>query len=235
MNRNCHSRTQTCVGRGRGGMLSAVIDSRTAAQVEQLIRDVAAEHVLPYFGRLTAADIVEKGPGDLVTIADRSAEAALTEALTALVPGTVVVGEEAVAGDPGVLARLAGPDPVWVIDPVDGTHNFAAGNPRFTTLVTLARGGELLASWTYAPVLGVMATAGPGPGGLCGRGAAAGRRRPRTGCGTWMSAYPSRTGGRTTSGPDCSPCAASRFDCPIWTLPGWSTSSWPPGAVRPWW
>jgi fructose-1,6-bisphosphatase/inositol monophosphatase family enzyme len=145
-------------------MLSTVIDSRTAAQVEQLIRDVAAEHIRPYFGRLTAADIVEKGPGDLVTIADRTAEAALTQALTALVPGTVVVGEEAVAGDPGVLTRLAGPDPVWVIDPVDGTHNFAAGNPRFTTLVTLAQAGELLASWTYAPVLGVMATARRGEG-----------------------------------------------------------------------
>jgi fructose-1,6-bisphosphatase/inositol monophosphatase family enzyme len=145
-------------------MLSTVIDSRTAAQVEQLIREVAAQHVLPYFGRLTAADIDEKGPGDLVTIADRSAETALTAALAALVPGSVVVGEEAVAADPGVLARLAGDAPVWVIDPVDGTHNFAVGNPRFTTLVTLAHGGEPLASWTYAPVLGVMATARRGEG-----------------------------------------------------------------------
>ena len=93
-----------------------------------------------------------------------AAEEALVEGLRALLPGSVAVGEEAVAGDPALLATLDGDAPVWIIDPIDGTHNFAVDNPRFTTLVALAHRGELLASWTYAPVLDVMATARAGAG-----------------------------------------------------------------------
>jgi fructose-1,6-bisphosphatase/inositol monophosphatase family enzyme len=53
---------------------------------------------------------------------------------------------------------------VWIIDPIDGTHNFASDSPRFSTLVALAEGGELLASWSYAPALDWMATARLGAG-----------------------------------------------------------------------
>jgi fructose-1,6-bisphosphatase/inositol monophosphatase family enzyme len=141
-----------------------VIDEDVAAQVEREIRTVARDRILPYFGRLGTADVREKAPGDLVTAADRGAEEALTEALTRILPGSVVVGEEAVGDDPTVLRRLAGDDPVWIIDPVDGTHNFTQDSPRFTTLVTLAEQGELVASWTFAPALGRMATARRGGG-----------------------------------------------------------------------
>ena len=134
------------------------------AEVSAIVREVAEREVLPRFGALTAADIKEKSPGDLVTVADRAAEEALTERLRALLPGSVVVGEEAVAADPGVLALLEGDDPVWIIDPIDGTKNFVNGSPRFAMLVALARHGELLASWTHAPVLDVHATATKGGG-----------------------------------------------------------------------
>lgn len=126
--------------------LALVLTASEISEVEAIIREVARTEILPRFGRLTAADISEKNPGDLVTVADRAAEEALTRRLTGLLPGSLVVGEEAVAGDPGVLARLAGPEPVWIIDPIDGTHNYATDNPRFTTLVALAQGGRLLAS-----------------------------------------------------------------------------------------
>jgi len=134
------------------------------AEVSAIVRRVADREILPRFGALTAADISEKTPGDPVTVADRAAEEALAERLGALLPGSAVVGEEAVAADPGLLSLLDGPDPVWIIDPIDGTQNFVDGSPRFATLVALARGGELLASWTHAPALDVHATAAKGEG-----------------------------------------------------------------------
>src|SRR5215475_330010 len=99
-----------------------VLDAVTLAEVERVIRAVARDEILPYFGGLESGHIAEKAPGDLVTVADRAAEEALTEALSRLVPGSVVVGEEAVADDPATLRRLGGDAPVWVVDPVDGTH-----------------------------------------------------------------------------------------------------------------
>jgi fructose-1,6-bisphosphatase/inositol monophosphatase family enzyme len=150
-------------------MLAAVLDmpaldARTTAEVERIIRDVAVRDIMPYFGSLGPADVAEKGPGDLVTVADRAAEESLTAALTVVLPGSVVAGEEGIAADPDVAKALEREGPVWVIDPIDGTHNFVADNVRFTTLVALAVRGELLASWTYAPALDLMATATHGGG-----------------------------------------------------------------------
>ncbi|MFG1610421.1 inositol monophosphatase family protein [Actinoplanes sp. NPDC049265] len=133
-----------------------------------VVAETARNEILPRFGALTTGDVQEKAPGDLVTTADRAAEAVLTTRLTALLPGSVVVGEEAVAGDPALLGALGGGDPVWIIDPIDGTHNFVGGDPRFAVLVALAKDGEPLASWTYEPVSGVMATAIRGGGAFSG-------------------------------------------------------------------
>ena len=141
-----------------------MLDDRGLAEVERVIRDVADREIRPRFGRLTVDDVLEKGPGDLVTVADRAAEEALTTALEALVPGSVTVGEEAVALDAGRLGALDGDAPVWIIDPIDGTFNFANDSPRYTTLVAPAHHGVLLASWTYAPELDRIATARSGGG-----------------------------------------------------------------------
>jgi len=142
----------------------AVIDASLIEDVGRAIRDVARREILPRFGALSAGDIAEKAPGDLVTIADQAAERELGALLRGFVPGSAVVGEEAVAADPGVLGALAGPDPVWIVDPIDGTANFVAGSARFSTLVALAQHGRLLASWTYAPVFDRLATARAGGG-----------------------------------------------------------------------
>ncbi|MFJ9847893.1 inositol monophosphatase family protein [Streptomyces sp. NPDC101150] len=135
------------------------------AAVEAAVRQAAADEIMPRFRQLAAEDIVEKnGPHDLVTVADRLAEEHLTAALTALLPGSRVVGEEAVHADPSVLDALRGDAPVWIVDPVDGTRQFVHGDPGFCTLVALAHRGEVLASWTYAPALGLMAIARRGAG-----------------------------------------------------------------------
>ncbi|MBT0772346.1 hypothetical protein KIH74_25605 [Kineosporia sp. J2-2] len=141
-----------------------MLDESGIAAVEKAVRRAASEVVVPLFGALAAGDIEEKAPGDLVTVADRRAEELLTRELTAILPGSVVVGEEAVHADPSLLGLLRGPDPVWIVDPVDGTEAFAAASPRFSILVALSVRGELLASWTLAPLLGFLATATAGGG-----------------------------------------------------------------------
>jgi len=134
-------------------------------EVEEAVRKAAAAEIMPRFRRLGADEVVEKnGPHDLVTIADRAAEAHLTTSLTALLPGSVVVGEEAVHADPAVYEAIKGDAPVWIVDPVDGTRQFVRGEPGFCTLVALARRGEVLASWTYAPALDELAVAVRGRG-----------------------------------------------------------------------
>ncbi|GIF19544.1 fructose-1,6-bisphosphatase/inositol monophosphatase family enzyme [Actinoplanes tereljensis] len=116
-------------------------------QVADLMREVAATIVLPRFRHLAEADIQQKSPGDLVTIADQEAEKALTSGLLALLPGSTVVGEEAVAADPKVLAHVGDSGAVWIVDPVDGTNNFAAGKEPFAIMTALLRDGEPVASW----------------------------------------------------------------------------------------
>lgn len=121
--------------------------------VEAIIREVAAQEILPRFRQLNAGDVREKGPGDLVTVADVASEQALSARLTALLPGSVVVGEEGVAADPSHLDRLHGDAPVWILDPVDGTANFVSGSPNFGVIVALVRQGRTVAGWIHQPVL----------------------------------------------------------------------------------
>ncbi|WP_329596898.1 inositol monophosphatase [Streptomyces pseudovenezuelae] len=138
---------------------------RHAGDVEEAVRKAAAAEVMPRFRRLAAHEVDQKGgPHDLVTDADRLAEQYLTEVLGALLPGSVVVGEEAVHADPASYEALQGDTPVWIVDPVDGTRQFVHGDPGFCMLVALARSGVLLASWTYAPARDQLATAIRGRG-----------------------------------------------------------------------
>jgi fructose-1,6-bisphosphatase/inositol monophosphatase family enzyme len=122
------------------------------AAVQAVIREVAETLILPRFQRLAAHEISEKKAGDIVTIADQEAEHALEAALRKLLPGSAVVGEEAVSARPAALDALGGDGPVWIVDPVDGTQNFADGKPCFAVIVALAEHGETVAGWIYEPV-----------------------------------------------------------------------------------
>ena len=122
------------------------------SSVSQLIVEVSEAEIMPRFRNLCAEQIREKGPGDLVTEADVEAERALTRSLRTLLPGSLVVGEEAVAADDSVLDRLGSASPIWIIDPVDGTANFAKGNEIFGVIVALVIGGQVVAGWIYDPV-----------------------------------------------------------------------------------
>jgi len=133
-------------------------------KVSNIIADVAAEVILPKFRHLGGADIQEKNPGDLVTVADREAERLLIERLPPLIDGSLVMGEECVSLDPGRLACLTSDRPVWIIDPIDGTGNFVRGNPNFAVIVALAQGQRTIQGWIYDPLLAQMTHAVRGGG-----------------------------------------------------------------------
>lgn len=128
-------------------------------KVAALVAEVAATEILPRFERLAAHEVREKGPGDLVTIADEAAEAWLAPRLLELIPGSMVLGEEAAAADPELLRRLDEAESLWLIDPVDGTANFAAGRPRFAMMVAYIRFGQVIGAWIYDPIGRRMALA----------------------------------------------------------------------------
>lgn len=135
-----------------------------APRVEGLLRQTALAELLPRLGRLRADEIHDKGDSDLVTDADLAAERALTRGLEALVPGSVAIGEEACHADPSLLEQLAGAELVWVIDPLDGTSNFARGRGPFGLMVALLERGHALGGWIHLPATGRMASAVRGSG-----------------------------------------------------------------------
>ena len=133
-------------------------------KVSALLRKVAADIILPRHRKLGQDDISEKDHGELVTIADIETEKWLSRELVDLLPGSLVVGEEAAYADARVFERLSGADPVWVIDPIDGTHNFTKGKEIFATIVALVRDGKTVAGWIYEPFDGTLALAERGAG-----------------------------------------------------------------------
>jgi fructose-1,6-bisphosphatase/inositol monophosphatase family enzyme len=133
-------------------------------EVGALVRDAARTAVLPRFRRLADGEVTEKAPGELVTVADRESERILTAGLVRLLPDSAVVGEEATADDPSVLHRLSGAGAVWLVDPLDGTKNFAAGRTPFAVMVTLLRAGAPVAGWILDVVTDRLAVAEAGAG-----------------------------------------------------------------------
>jgi fructose-1,6-bisphosphatase/inositol monophosphatase family enzyme len=127
-----------------------MIDRLTIA-VEALLRDVATEIVMPRFRALNADQISEKSPGDLVTIADQESEIQLAEGLADILPEAQIVGEEATAADPNLLNRLDD-GLIWLIDPIDGTSNFAEGISPFALMIALLDNGVREGGWIYDPV-----------------------------------------------------------------------------------
>ena len=115
--------------------------------VGELIRRAVAEAITPRFRQLSAGDVEEKSPGETVTIADREAEAIISRGLNDLLPGVPVIGEEAVASDPGLLDALHTAELAWLVDPLDGTSNFIDGSPVWGTAVARDRDGETVAAW----------------------------------------------------------------------------------------
>jgi fructose-1,6-bisphosphatase/inositol monophosphatase family enzyme len=132
-------------------------------EVAALMRAVAAAEIMPRYRALSAHEVAEKSPGEVVTIADRTSESRLRDGLDRLGLGARIVGEEAAADDPTIVDR-AGKGLVWLIDPLDGTANFAAGSGAFGVMVALVDDGDPVASWMLDPVSGRLCHAQRGLG-----------------------------------------------------------------------
>lgn len=131
--------------------------------VSDLIRTVAREVVLHHYQQLSSAQISEKTPGDLVTIADQESERRLSAGLADILPQASIVGEEAVEADPALIERV-NDSTAWIIDPIDGTHNYAHGHPPFGIIIALVERGETVAGWLYDPLADRMCHAVRGGG-----------------------------------------------------------------------
>ena len=124
-----------------------------AGELDLLLRAAARTEIMPRFRKLDTSSVRTKsGPLDLVTDADEAAEAMIADGLARRFPDCLVVGEEAAARDPGLLDRLADAPLAFVVDPVDGTSNYAAGLPLFGTMAAAVVRGEVAASVIHDPL-----------------------------------------------------------------------------------
>ncbi|WP_394689134.1 inositol monophosphatase family protein [Hoeflea sp.] len=119
-----------------------------------LLAEVAQTEIMPRFRNLGAGDVQQKtSAADLVTEADVGAERAITAALLKRFPDCVVIGEEAVADTPALLDGWSNTDKLaFVIDPIDGTFNFASGVASFGVMLAVVKNGETIAGIIHDPV-----------------------------------------------------------------------------------
>lgn len=122
--------------------------------VADLLREAGRQEIMPRFRHLGEGSIRTKnGPYDIVTDADIAAERMIATGLQDAFPGCLVVGEEAAAADPGLLDRLRAPGLSFVVDPIDGTANYAAGLPLFATMAAALIDGVVVGAVIHDPVL----------------------------------------------------------------------------------
>jgi len=142
-----------------------VLSSADAQRVADLMRETAAAELLPRFRTLAKEEIREKGPGDVVTVADVASEQRLAAGLARILPGVPVVGEEAVEQDPGLVDLIDRRSAAcWIVDPLDGTANFASGNERFAMIVCLVHDRQAIGGWILDVPRARMAIALKGQG-----------------------------------------------------------------------
>lgn len=132
--------------------------------VLDLLREVAATVITPRFRALADGEVMEKQPGDLVTVADREAEKVITARLREAYPTAVVLGEEAFAADHRLLEAYVRAEHAFTVDPVDGTKNFVHGSPDHAVMVAESHGGQTVRAWVFQPEHGVGWVAERGAG-----------------------------------------------------------------------
>ncbi len=117
------------------------------------VREAARTAILPRFRNLAAGEVRTKsGPADLVTEADIEAEALIAARVSAGWPEAEVLGEESVARDHGLRARMDLAEWAVVVDPVDGTWNFAKGLAVFGVILAVLHHGKPVYGLIYDPL-----------------------------------------------------------------------------------
>lgn len=133
--------------------VTAPLSPAQKTQLINLVRRAAKAEIMPRFRTLDAGEIgTKKDENDLVTAADTAAEAMITRGLQIAFPHALVIGEESVAASPKLLDGIAEAELCFIIDPVDGTWNFAKGMPLFGTIIAVTRFGVPVLGLIYDPV-----------------------------------------------------------------------------------
>ena len=99
---------------------------------------------------LERLQVARKGPRDYVTEVDRTAESAIIEVLRTAYPDHTFMAEESGVSGHTAEGELAANE--WVIDPLDGTSNFANGRTPFAVMVALLDHGTAQAAWILDPI-----------------------------------------------------------------------------------
>lgn len=119
------------------------------------LAEAADEISMKYFARDPESSV--KKDGSLVTVADQEIEAMIRRRIREKFPSHAILGEETgLEGDAGA--------PIWVVDPIDGTNNYASGIPIFGTLIGLRVNGRTEVGVASAPALGERYDAATGDG-----------------------------------------------------------------------
>lgn len=134
--------------------LTAPLTPAQQNKLVNLVRRTARTEIMPRFRTLgMSAARVKSDRFDLVTEADTAAEAMLTRGILQMFPHALVVGEEAASSDPELRGRIADAELAFIVDPLDGTWNFASGLPLFGVIVAVSRFGKPVMGLLYDPVM----------------------------------------------------------------------------------
>ena len=130
-------------------------------QLQQIIVSAGKEELLP---RFTRVERTHKADGSVLTEADLAVQERVAAQLQERWPDTVFLGEEMSAGEQQAL--LLSDNPVWCLDPLDGTRNFSSGIPYFCVSLALLQDGAVSIGIVYDPVRDECFAAGRGQGAL---------------------------------------------------------------------
>jgi fructose-1,6-bisphosphatase/inositol monophosphatase family enzyme len=138
------------------------------AVLDSILRDAASREIMPRFRRLSGSDVRHKTSAtDLVTEADEAAERLIGAELSRAFRGCLVVGEEGVSADPAILEAMREAELAIVVDPIDGTLNYASGAPLFCTMAAVIIRGETVGAVIHDPVTGSSHMAMTSEGAWC--------------------------------------------------------------------
>jgi len=130
--------------------------ARPAVNVAVRAARAAGQIILRYMNRVDALAIVEKQRLDFASEVDRAAEAEIIRELRRAFPAHAILAEE--SGAQGKSRH------VWVIDPLDGTHNYLRGIPHFCVSIAMLENGEPMHGVVYDPLRDELFTASRGDG-----------------------------------------------------------------------
>jgi fructose-1,6-bisphosphatase/inositol monophosphatase family enzyme len=134
--------------------ITAPLSKAQRTQLMNLVRRAARAEIMPRFRQLDPHQISAKAHAqDLVTDADKGAEAMIARGLQTMFPHALIVGEEAVADNPSITDKIGEAELCFTIDPVDGTWNYAKGLTTFGVIISILRFGIPVFGLLYDPVM----------------------------------------------------------------------------------